>query len=73
MFDDDEDPFDVYDVVVNDTGDYSIWPQARPVPAGWSAVGTSGSRAECLSWIEANWDMSSLWTAEPRRPEPEPS
>ncbi|HYN07834.1 MAG TPA: hypothetical protein VES67_10625 [Vicinamibacterales bacterium] len=23
--------------------------------AGWTAVGPQGARAECLSWIEANW------------------
>lgn len=71
MSNDDEDPFDVYDVVTNSTGDHSIWPQARPMPAGWSAVGTSGSRAQCLSWIEDNWDMSGLWSAPPPRSDAE--
>ena len=58
---DDDDPFDRYDVVVNDAGDHSIWPSARPMPAGWLAVGVDGSRAACLAWIEENWDMSSVW------------
>ena len=67
MSNDDEDPFDLYDVVTNSAGDHSIWPQARSMPAGWTAVGTSGSRTECLSWIEANWDMSGIWSAPPSR------
>lgn len=56
-----EDPFDVYAVVVNHEGFHSIWPEARKLPAGWRPLGVTGSRAECLSWIDSNWDMSSLW------------
>jgi MbtH protein len=44
-----------YKVVVNDEGQYSIWPEFREVPAGWSAAGPNGRRQHCLDWIEANW------------------
>lgn len=27
----------------------------RKIPVGWSAVGTSGRREDCLEWIQANW------------------
>jgi MbtH protein len=42
-------------VLVNDEGQYSLWPAFREIPAGWSSVGSRGKRQECLEWIEANW------------------
>lgn len=54
------DPFDSYRVVMNDDKDYSIWPSVRDLPLGWEAVGTEGSKAECLAWIETNWTGPSI-------------
>ncbi len=52
-------PFDDEDaefrVLVNDMGQYSLWPAFREVPPGWRVTGPSGSRRTCLDWIEANW------------------
>lgn len=52
-------PFDdengVFQVVVNAEGQYSIWPDFREIPAGWTAVGPTGGRQTCLDWIEINW------------------
>jgi len=52
-------PFDDEDgefcVLVNDEGQYSLWPTFRDVPAGWTAVGPRGKRQECLDYIEENW------------------
>lgn len=45
----------LYDVVVNDEEQYSIWPADRPPPTGWEAVGKRGSREECLDHIGAIW------------------
>ena len=42
-------------VVVNTEGQYSIWPEGRPLPPGWSAVGVSGPKAVCLQHIESVW------------------
>lgn len=42
-------------VLVNDEGQYSLWPDFKTIPNGWIAVGPHGSRKECLEWIEANW------------------
>jgi MbtH protein len=51
----------VFQVVVNQEGQYSIWPNFREVPAGWEAVGPSGPKKECLTYIEAAWtDMRPL-------------
>ena len=57
---DDEDKT-TYRVVVNDEEQYSIWPEDREIPAGWKAVGRSGSKKECLAYIEETWtDMRPL-------------
>lgn len=51
----------VYKVVVNHEEQYSIWPEDRPNPAGWSDAGKQGSKAECLEHIRAVWtDMRPL-------------
>ena len=48
-------------VVVNQEGQYSIWPTDRPIPLGWREAGKAGSKAECLSYIEEVWtDMRPL-------------
>ncbi|MET7297361.1 MbtH family NRPS accessory protein [Embleya sp. NPDC005575] len=45
----------VYNVVVNDEEQYSIWFADRALPDGWRAEGTGGSRQECLDHIERVW------------------
>jgi MbtH protein len=45
----------IYRVVVNDEEQYSIWLAGHPLPAGWFAEGSQGSRQECLDHIEAIW------------------
>jgi MbtH protein len=42
-------------VVVNDEGQYSLWPAFVPVPAGWTADGPRGTRQECLDHVEEHW------------------
>jgi uncharacterized protein YbdZ (MbtH family) len=44
-----------YLVVVNDEEQYSIWPDGRDLPLGWHAAGVSGSKEECLDYIEKVW------------------
>ena len=45
----------LFDVVVNDEEQYSIWRADREVPAGWKRVGTTGTRSECLAHIAEVW------------------
>jgi MbtH protein len=45
----------VYKAVVNDEEQYSIWPASRETPRGWRETGVSGSKAECLAYIEKTW------------------
>jgi len=42
-------------VVVNDEEQYSIWPEDRPLPAGWLDAGFGGEKDECLAHIERVW------------------
>jgi MbtH protein len=44
-----------YRVLINDEGQYSLWPQELKTPAGWRQVGPEGKRQECLDFIDANW------------------
>jgi MbtH protein len=50
-----------YVVVVNHEEQYSIWHASSPVPAGWRATGTTGTKTECLEHITTVWtDMRPL-------------
>lgn len=51
----DRDSDAIYEVVVNDEEQYSIWPATRPRPAGWHAAGHTGSREACLAHIGEVW------------------
>lgn len=50
-----EEPNLVYQVVVNEEEQYSIWPSYKKRPKGWTDVGPAGTKAECLDWIEKTW------------------
>src|SRR5207244_826620 len=45
----------VYNVVVNAEDQYSIWPEHKTIPRGWSATGKRGTKAECLAQIKEVW------------------
>jgi len=45
----------IYTVVMNHEEQYSIWPADRELLPGWSAVGKTGPKAECLAYIEEVW------------------
>ena len=51
----------IYKVVVNHEEQYSIWPEYRTIPPGWTDAGKSGSKTDCLSYIKEVWkDMRPL-------------
>ncbi|MFF7354008.1 MULTISPECIES: MbtH family protein [Streptomyces] len=51
----------IYDVVLNDEEQYSIWWADREMPEGWRAEGTRGTKEECLAHIDEVWtDMRPL-------------
>ena len=45
----------IYEVVMNDEEQYSIWPADRELPLGWTAVGTPGLKPQVLAYIEEVW------------------
>lgn len=52
-------PFDRQDgtfhVLINDEGQYSLWPAFLDIPPGWSAALESGSRQSCLDYVDSHW------------------
>lgn len=44
-----------YKVVINHEEQYSIWPADRENPRGWKEVGKSGTKNQCLAYIEEVW------------------
>jgi uncharacterized protein YbdZ (MbtH family) len=51
----------IYKVVVNHEEQYSIWPEYKENPRGWTDVGKVGPKAECLAYIKEVWtDMRPL-------------
>jgi MbtH protein len=51
----------IYKVVVNHEEQYSIWPADRENALGWTDVGKSGTKEECLAYIKEVWtDMRPL-------------
>lgn len=45
----------LYDVVVNDEEQYSIWRADRELPAGWRLAGISGTSNECVAYVQEVW------------------
>ncbi|MGW5722495.1 MbtH family protein [Amycolatopsis sp. NPDC003865] len=44
-----------YQVLLNDEGQYSLWPADKEVPAGWHPDGTRGTRQECMDHVDEVW------------------
>lgn len=61
---------EMFAVVRNDEDQYSIWPQHRPVPAGWHPTGVAGAQDGCLAHIARVW--TDLRPRSARRPETGP-
>jgi MbtH protein len=58
---DDEDDKIIYKAVLNHEEQYSIWPADRENPLGWRDAGKTGTKAECLQFINEVWtDMRPL-------------
>lgn len=52
-------PFDdengSYFALVNDEGQYSLWPTFVEVPPGWSIAHPEDTRQACLDYITEHW------------------
>jgi len=59
--DHEEEDLRVYNVLVNDEEQYSLWWKDKAIPPGWKAVGPEGKKEDCLRYIEEVWtDMRPL-------------
>ena len=50
-----EDEDGTYLALVNDEGQYSLWPAFVEVPAGWTVARPEGNRQETLDFISEQW------------------
>jgi MbtH protein len=56
-----DDPDGSYYTLINDEGQYSLWPAFADIPAGWRVEWGPDSRETCLRHVEENWtDMRPL-------------
>ncbi|WP_017718167.1 MbtH family protein [Kamptonema formosum] len=61
MSGDDNQDTTIYKVVVNEEEPYSIWPADRENALGWKDAGKTGTKEECLAYINEVWaDMRPL-------------
>ncbi|WP_432132474.1 MbtH family protein [Streptomyces tendae] len=51
-FEDSEGPFHV---LINNEGQYSLWPSFVEIPAGWVVALKEDSREACIAYIEKEW------------------
>lgn len=50
-----DDENQLFFVVVNEEGQHSVWPDFKPVPAGWRKTGFEGPKKACLEHIAQVW------------------
>jgi MbtH protein len=50
-----EDENGIYHVLINEEGQYSLWPSFVDVPNGWTIQLKSDTRSACLEYISQNW------------------
>jgi len=50
-----EDENGTYLVLVNEEGQYSLWPHYIDVPTGWSVAHGPGTRKDCLDYVNREW------------------
>jgi MbtH protein len=46
---------DLFITLINEEGQYSIWPAKKEIPQGWQNVGFKSSKAEVSSYIDEHW------------------
>ena len=57
----DTDFYTEWQVVINAEEQYSVWPVKKSIPQGWRSSEKSGTKKECLEYIDQTWtDMRPL-------------
>jgi uncharacterized protein YbdZ (MbtH family) len=49
-----------YHVLVNEHGDYCLWPVPECMPHGWTDTGSHGRIDDCLAFVPLTWMESGL-------------
>jgi MbtH protein len=44
-----------YKVLVNHAQQYAIWPADKEIAPGWNEAGASGTKQECLAYVQRVW------------------
>jgi MbtH protein len=50
-----EDTDGTYFALINDEGQYSLWPAFIEIPAGWTVAHPQDTRQACLDYINQHW------------------
>ncbi|MGH3828901.1 MAG: MbtH family protein [Pseudonocardiaceae bacterium] len=50
-----EEPDGTYLVLINNEGQYSLWPAFIEVPGGWTIAHLPDTRPVCLDYINQHW------------------
>jgi MbtH protein len=50
-----EDEAGRYYALVNDEGQFSLWPAFADVPPGWTVAHGEDTRGSCLDFVEKKW------------------
>ena len=52
---------DLFKVIKNSEGQYSLWPEKKTTPEGWVETGFTGSKTEASAYVDREWtDMRPL-------------
>jgi MbtH protein len=51
-----DDPETTYLALINDEGQYSLWPSFAAIPAGWLVVHEEDRRDACIEYINRHWE-----------------
>lgn len=52
---------DLFKVIKNSEGQYSLWPEQKTTPEGWVETGFTGSKTEASAYVDREWtDMRPL-------------
>lgn len=46
---------DAWRVVVNEEGQYAIYPERLDIPAGWRDTEFIATETECVAYVDAKW------------------
>ncbi|GFN29831.1 MbtH family protein [Paenibacillus xylaniclasticus] len=61
-----ENPDGKYHVLMNDEGQYSLWPSFVQVPNGWQVIMKEQGKEACVAYINEHWtDMKPRSLREP--------